>query len=92
MKTNLEKTLEFLLEEPMDKTKIGPSKGYRYKEELMQVVQSALAARSDTIENQEEFQAVIDEEIEKLRRDVDMTLDMVARTLYMIPFKAFKAK
>jgi len=89
-KKELQKLISEIVIQETEKVSMG--KAYRYKEELMQVVQSALAARSDTIENQEEFQAVIDEEIEKLRRDVDMTLDMVARTLYMIPFKAFKAK
>lgn len=72
--------------------KVSMGKAYRYKEELMQAIQSALMSRGETIENQEEFQAVIDEEVEKLRRDVDMTLDMIARSLYMIPFKAFKTK
>lgn len=89
-KKELQKLINEIVIQETEKVSMG--KAYRYKEELMQVIQSALAARSDMVENQEEFQAVIDEEVEKLRNDVDMTLDMIARTLYMVPFKAFKAK
>lgn len=97
MKNNLSLLLEFLFKEQVEaetkpREKIGPSKSYRWKEELMQAVQKALEARAVTIENQEEFQAVIDEEIEKLRRDIEMTLEMIARTLYQVPFQAFKRK
>ena len=89
MQTNLESLLEELLEEAPD-PKIGPSKAYRWKEAIMSAVQDALYARSDTNDSQIQLEGAIDEEIQKIREDVDMTLEMIARSLYQVPFSAFK--
>jgi hypothetical protein len=72
--------------------KITMGKNYRYKEEIMSAIQQSIVLRIDLVESQSEYQNVIDEEIEKFRGDVDLTLDMIARALYSIPYEAFKPK
>ena len=89
-KSELKKLIQEMVVQETEKISMG--KAYRWKEELMQAAQNALTARSETIKTQEEFQDVIDAEIEKLRGDIDQTLDMIARSLYMVPFQAFKSK
>jgi endonuclease III-like uncharacterized protein len=71
--------------------KIGPSGSYRWKEAVMQAVQDSLSSQTNSIHSQEDFQKAIDLEIEKIRGDVEMTLSMVARTLYQIPYQIFKS-
>lgn len=72
--------------------KIHMGKAYRMKEELMKVVQDGIRANSDLIESQEEYERIVDEEVQKLRSDLDLTLSMIGRTLYQVPFQAFKPK
>lgn len=65
-------------------------KAYRWKEAVMQAVQDALYARADTIDSQEQLEGAIDEELQKIREDLDLTLSMIGRSLYQVPFQAFK--
>lgn len=67
-------------------------RAYRLKEQLMQAVQHGIQANSDLIESQEEYEGIVDQEIQKLREDLDLTLSMIGRTLYQVPFQAFKTK
>ena len=89
MKSSVAKLLQFLLEESQTQ-KIGPSKSYRWKEELMQAVQNGLRASADFFESQDEYENFVDQEIEKLKEDLDLTLSMIGRALYQVPFQAFK--
>jgi hypothetical protein len=89
MESNVDDLLKFLLSES-DQIKIGPSKSYRRKEELMQVVQDSIRAYSELIESQAEYEDIVDQEIQKLREDLDLTLSMIGRTLYQVPFQVFK--
>jgi len=70
-------------------SKIGPSKGYRWKEVLMSAIQDSLSMQTSSIHSQEDFQKAIDLEIEKIRADMDQTLTMIGRTLYQIPYNVF---
>ena len=72
--------------------KVHMGKAYRMKEELMQVVQDGIRANSELIESQEEYEGIVDQEIQKLREDLDLTLSMIGRALYQVPFQAFKSK
>lgn len=69
--------------------KIGPSKGYRWKEVLMAAIQDSLSMQTNSIHSQEDFQKAIDMEIEKIRADMDQTLTMIGRALYQIPYNVF---
>ena len=77
------------LEEPAA-SEITMGKAYRWKEAVMGAVQDALYARADLIESQEQLEGAVDEEIQKIREDLDLTLSMIGRTLYQVPFQAFK--
>jgi len=87
-----ERVKDILVENNQDinNQKIGPSKPYRWKEAIMRSVQDSLTAQSNSIHSQEDFQKAIDLEIEKIRGDIEMTLSMIARTLYQIPYQIFK--
>lgn len=89
MNSNINNLLEFLLNESSE-VQIGPSKSYRHKEELMKVVQDGIRAYADEIESQEQFEGIVDQEIQKLREDLDLTMSMIGRALYQVPFQAFK--
>ena len=67
-------------------------KKYRFKENLMQTVQDGIKANINTIKSQEEYQKTIDDEVAKLREDLELTLNMISRSLYQIPFQAFIPK
>ena len=90
MKKSLKEVIKKMVLQETQKIAMGA--GYRWKEELMQKAQEAVVSRIDMIESQEEYESVVDAEIEKLKEDIDNTLEMVARTLYQIPFQAFKRK
>ena len=68
------------------------SKSYRFKEDLMQAVQGGLysAGSSDSFDTQDMYEETVDQEVEKLRGDLELTLSMIARALYQVPFQAFK--
>ena len=88
MKKSLKKVIkEMILQETQ---KIAMSTGYRWKEEIMSRVQKAIISRIDLVESQEEFESVIDSEVEKIKEDIGITLEMIARTLYQVPFQVFK--
>jgi hypothetical protein len=72
--------------------KITMGGAYRWKEELMQRIQEAVISRIDLVESQDEYESVVDSEVEKLKEDIDNTLEMIARSLYQVPFQAFKRK
>lgn len=73
-----------------DDGKVHMGKAYRFKEDLMQAVQNGIRANADLIESQDEFEGIVDQEIQKLREDLDLTLSMIGRSLYQVPFQAFK--
>lgn len=87
-KTELEKLISESVQEALNEVEMG--KAYRWKEAIMSAVQDALYAYSDTIDSQEQLEEAIDNEIEKIRQDIEMTLDMIGRTLYQVPFAVFK--
>jgi len=70
--------------------KVHMGKAYRFKEQLMQVVQNGIRAYADQIESQDQYEGIVDQEIQKLREDFDLTLSMIGRALYQVPFQAFK--
>lgn len=70
--------------------KVHMGKAYRMKEDLMKVVQDGIRAYADEIESQEQFEGIVDQEIQKLREDLDLTMSMIGRALYQVPFQAFK--
>lgn len=87
-KSELEKLISESVQEALNEVEMG--KAYRWKEAVMSAVQDALYARGDTIDSQEQLEGAIDEEIEKARQDIEMTLEMIARSLYQVPYTAFK--
>ena len=56
----------------------------------MKAVQDALYASADTIDSQEQFENEVDAELQKIREDMDLTISMIGRTLYQVPFQVFK--
>jgi len=70
---------------------VSMSGGYRWKEAIMKAIQDALYARGDMVDSQDQLEGAVDEEIQKIREDLDLTLSMIGRALYQIPFQAFKA-
>lgn len=60
-----------------------------FKEQIMQMVQRALASHEASIGNQEDFNRVIDKEIDNIKAEMDITYDMIARALKAIPFHIF---
>ena len=71
-------------------TLVTMGKNYRWKESVMSAVQDALYARGDMIDSQDQLEGAIDEEIQKIREDLDLTVSMIGRTLYQVPFQTFK--
>ena len=69
---------------------ISMGKNYRWKEVAMKAVQDALYASADTIDSQEQFENEVDAELQKIREDMDLTISMIGRTLYQVPFQVFK--
>lgn len=63
---------------------------YRMKEDLMKAVQDSIRANAELIESQVEYEDFIDQELEKIKEDIDLTLSMIGRALYQVPFQAFK--
>lgn len=67
----------------------GMSKGYMFKEQIMKQVQDGLVAELENIHSPLDFQKAVDSEIEKVKSDMDLTYEMVSRTLKDIPFEIF---
>lgn len=92
-KSELEKMIRESVQEALTEVeaeKVTMGKAYRWKEAIMQAVQDALYARADTIDSQEQLEGAIDEELQKIREDIDLTLSMIGRSLYQVPFAVFK--
>jgi len=87
-KTELEQLIEVSVQDAL--SQVGMGKAYRWKEAIMQAVQGALYSRADMIDSQIQLEGAIDEEVQKIREDLDMTLEMIARSLYQVPFSVFK--
>jgi hypothetical protein len=84
-----EKQIKTLVEEIVRETVVGMSKNYMFKEQVMQRVQQGILVSADNISTQGDYVTVIDDEIEKVRSDMDLTYDAVARSLKGIPFEIF---
>ena len=96
------KLKEFILEVVVQEmSKIGMGQGYRWKEDIYELVSQEVIAIAGSVHSQEEFQktidiakdtvkqAVVDTLDEKTQEDIDNTLEMVARTLYQVPYEIF---
>ena len=68
---------------------VGMSKGYMSKEQIMTQVQVGVVAELPTIHSPMDYQKAVDAEIEKIKSDLDLTYEMVSRTLKDIPFEIF---
>lgn len=82
---NLKKLIKTITEQEM--ANIGQAA--LFKEQVMQMVQRALMAHKNAVVNQSEFNKVIDKEIENIKAEMDLTFDMISRTLKGIPFHIF---
>lgn len=83
--SKLETIIESIIEEEI--ANIGQAA--LFKEKIMQMVQKAIAVHKDSVSNQSDFNSVIDSEIDTVKAEMDVTFDMVARTLKGIPFEVF---
>jgi len=90
LKKMIREQVQNALGEP-DAAQVTMGKAYRWKELVMKAVQDSLYARGDLIESQEQLESAVDEEIQKIREDLDLTMSMIGRALYQVPFQAFKA-
>lgn len=90
LKKLIHEQVQNALGEP-DASQITMGKAYRWKEAVMSAVQDALYASGDTIDSQEQLEQAVDIEIQKIREDLDLTMSMIGRTLYQVPFQVFKA-
>lgn len=91
-KRDLTRLVEAIVEEEMTKTeqtKLGMSNNYLHKEAIMHMVQQALLSKAEVVQTQEEFSMAVDQTIEDIRADMDLTYDMVSRTLKAVPFSVF---
>ena len=90
------KELKTLIEQIVHEQVVGMSKAYMFKEQIMKRVQEGLIAEEENVSSQADFTHVLENEIEKVRSDMDLTFDMVSRSLGNVPFeifyKAFKPK
>ncbi len=68
---------------------VGMSKGYMFKEQIMKQVQDGVVAELPNIHSPMDYQKAVDAEIEKIKSDLDLTFEMVSRTLKDIPFEIF---
>jgi len=92
LKKIIRETVQDSLSQSGDEQKfVSMSGGYRWKEAIMKAVQDALYARGDMVDSQDQLEGAIDEEIQKIREDLDVTLSMIGRALYQVPFQVFKA-
>lgn len=87
-KRELKQLIEQVVKQETTKM-VGMSKGYMFKEQIMQMVQSGLAAESENIHTQQDFMKAVDSEIEKVKSDMDLTYEMISRTLKGVPFDIF---
>ncbi len=78
--------MNFLFEEE----KVGMGKKYQWKEALMSAVQDSLKERAEDFNTQEEYQQAVDEEIDKINQETKNAFEMIKRSLYQVPYKAFK--
>ena len=62
---------------------------YLWKEQLMQLIQRGVIASRDAISNQDDFNRVIEEEINKAKADMDLSYEMIEQTLKQIPQEIF---
>lgn len=81
--------IKYLIEQVVEQEVINIGKAALFKEQIMQMVQQAVAASEDNVANQNDFIQVIDSEIDKIKADMDLTYDMIARTLKSIPYEVF---
>lgn len=91
-KRDLQKLVESIVEEEMvkkEQTKLGMSNNYLHKEAIMHMVQQALLSQVETVKSQEEFAMAVDQTVENIRADMDLTYDMVSKTLKAVPFSVF---
>lgn len=84
-----EKELRKLIEQVVRQETAQIGTAYLFKEQIMQMVQKAVAASQDEVANQDDFIKVIDHEIDNIKADMDLTYNMIARTLKGIPFEIF---
>jgi len=84
-KRELKQLIEQVVKQETSKM-VGMSKGYMFKEQIMQMVQSGLSAESENIHTQQDFMKAVDSEIEKVKSDMDLTYEMISRTLKSAPF------
>lgn len=89
LKKIIREQIQNSLGEP-DVADVTMGKAYRWKEFIMQAVQDGLYASGDTIDSQEQLENAVDIEIQKIREDLDLTMSMIGRTLYQVPFQVFK--
>lgn len=68
---------------------VGMSKNYLFKEQIMKMVQEAVASSQDAVKSQDDYVRVIQGEIDNIKSDMDVTYDMVQKSLEAIPFEIF---
>lgn len=87
-KTELKTLVEQIVKQETSRL-AGMSKGYMFKEQIMKQVQDGVVAELENIHSPLDYQKAIDSEVEKVKSDLDLTFEMVSRTLKDIPFEIF---
>lgn len=90
LKKIIQETVRDTLQAANKEKEVQMGGAYRMKEDLMKAVQDSIRANSDLIESQNEYEDMVDQELKKLKEDLDLTLSMIGRALYQVPFQAFK--
>lgn len=70
---------------------VGPSESYLYKEELMKRIQAMVFDKIGTIQTQEELAALIDQAVADFHKLIEEDLDMIRKTLRMVPVALLKS-
>ena len=81
--------LQQLIEQVVEQEMVHIGSAALFKEQVMQMVQQAVAAAESEIHDQADYMHVIDREIENIRADMDLTYDSIQRALKSIPFEIF---